>query len=1495
MGQITPSPLAEISPEDLLSGVGAGHLRFLAAHLVRWRRKAQGSDADRCLIDWVLRLLRRAKELGSEVDQEVARLLCDELEGLEEDLERKGEVGDLARFLRKWVVHGPTYVEKDFDIRKVYKWNRECGRNLDAVVYLTRLMRQRVDHLWEVAPPVGLWSPTVWSLVTGENGELSIASLADGALVAVAGDGRVLPWAPPGGEPGNLAAHELRLSSEARRLERIDSLKFEEKYQHGPYSRALWLCRIGGKDEEAPGKRGYLLVCCFKGWRRQDQEGPGKLQRMPRICVMRLLPMVDAEGRIERLSIEAVDSKDLCNELYSFCEIPVDEENDASCLTLVAGTSGSWIDPQKEGDWITLPFIELRIRLGTRSVSIEPTVVPFWRLQEGERSVFRQATIVPETAYNPCWAVTPSRVTHKDGRQENWVWAGFLDGNIRGYQRITAKGGPFWIEGGGEVPCRRGLHLKGGIWRLLELEGPGRKRLLAFGTGDGVVGAVFLDDLLTAPPGKPIKFLIHSRESTPITSLVDFHDLEDSQACPFLLAVTQGGVISIFSLDYILWDASERRRGFRIHYPGLRVERFRLNREVRALSWVGPRRWPPGRLPPHPPQFMVGSAEGRIQKYQLELPRYSERRRAEVAEIFCLMENAARRPVSRMIPQGFAAVESTEWVHRWLRILPVGEGLLRFSIWEELRQAGEPLWKGDAECGPVDLDPRYRRFRETVKRLANESYRRRPFSKEPAKMLWTEAGRIASAIAFRALSLGGEKDPRVDFLLQQYLDLNVIASDLCNRWIGVEQTLESTVLIHSFGAFFDWTAIILLATDQEPTETADKIRRFLVYNLIQRRLSFSDPVVPLETLRNINVAILRALVNHQRAHDPQGGLEAFRLVPSRQGPADERPSGFFDLMIMVGDLWERFAGSLLLTDPLASEILRFFSLCLLLLPESALLTGQVVSESRLTEEGSDLATLILEEAADLRVELQERWKESEHRAARLNQGLERFEAYIRESAALNLAEISLDSPLPPRSDPAWPWLRLAREAEEKIRQGVPLGQLSDESMMVEQYHILRAASWLSDLDRVPEQGQGELALWHLGERTYQQYPDQLQWLLNDDAVSKFFTHSREYLRGLTIHRQEIRYEARLVPPPKGWEGEPTIKAAIRHCDDLLEKLSSVYLFRPQRDHYEKVIRNWRDQLFKRALEAVEVLSLLDQFNRHVYRTSADRLLDNVLNLAMQTAPLSLLELDKDLLSKSPKLHSDQPLGHLIRPRLEGFPLIHQVFDATERLVESTHLAGMLLTVARDYIGTSEKVLPRAPSSVKVKDVQESFLEAARRFNLKDEKKTWIWGEGITPDMDVPGTQAIWDLIAGECSWNTSKYSRALSDGVGTDRPALHVSIHLGAGSERFVLISGNIPYLSTLDQYARAPWDALLRDNPESALKKMTKDLATFVEMRKRGHQDMQGGGMGLYLIWKITELFSMSTEILLYDAAWELGRKTTPLAEARSYPFCIKITWGLS
>lgn len=1437
--------LPSLKAAELLSLTDRNDLLDLASRLVRWYRR--NPPPRRSLEKWTFRLLRRADELGEHVARELAETLYEKLrsawnqEGSDELTLRS-----LANFLRKWVFHGHTYGDKKTQLYQVFEHNQRCGRKLDALVYLTRLMRRRFDFLWEASLPSESWIPAVWGLAADEEGALSISSLGDGGLCALDGNGRHLAWELDEKVRGS---SDLVLSEDRLRLERQGWQDFARLYRHGPYARSLWLRRL---PSAAGAERQYLLVFCLKGWRFGElRRGKGK---RPGIYALWLRPVregVCASAPIRALRVEKVASIDSSSELYGLCALhePEEREGRVSC-TLLAGTSGSW---EQGGPRQPAPFVELDIEVGEQiRITSQPPRVK--RFEKGERHIAGHVAVVPDAANNRCWAI--ARCVGEDKRI--WVWCGFQDGSIRGYRyEPEDPDGYRWYEGGNEGagPRQRGLRATGPIWRLLAFRDPMGQRMLAYGTGDGVVGAVSIRDLEENEPGSPIGVFLHLPGESPICGLAEYED-EDGQR--YLLAADQGGVLSVFDLNPFQQPRvvpADDRRGYRFNFPGLRVDQLKLQIPVRAIVPLPAA----GDLP----CFLAGTGEARVHKLELRYPLYSQRRK-QVPEHFesLMWSEAGGRSVTSVLPpvRGPRAGKPEEVAshsHQWLRVLAVGDvSLMRFSLWDELRRAGEVIQASDQGAGVAELERRFAWYEEVLGRLVEETYRRRPFIEDLALAIWEEGAKVASCIARRVLRRAGDDLPEaeaavVECYLGQYHKLNALCTDLCNRWIGVDQSAQSIVLIDSFTALFDWTALALIASDPPGGPKAQAVRDFLVYGLIQYRLSYPDTRVPFETLRVINAALTRAVVNVPAGVVPP---RALRIQPRSSAQGTGLPIGFYDIMTMVGDVRERLGESLSYSDPLTTEITRFFSLTLLLLPDCALILGQVVSESRLSERGIGLSKLILKQARELQSELGIQ-KDSE----RLKTGLNRFDALLSEVADLTILEDDSLQGIEYGKHEQWAWRFLLDQAKRHQETGGS-SELSDAIVLAEQVHVFRAAAWLADLNRPS-----------LLEGAAEGLQETAAWLAGDGRGLRFYRHSHDYLKRLDGLREKVRSEAGLrVEERPSLRGKREIQKAIDKCNDYLRELESEHLFRPQRKHYEQIIRHWHDQLVKLADEAVIVLDIMDRFNRHVYRRSADALMDNIVNLAMQTAPISYLD-------RSGGTHQGREEGHSLRTRildrLESFPLISSVFEAGEYLVQNTHFAGALLTIARHYEDPSHW---SSRETVSVDEIDRIVQEVARRTGLYSDG--WRYVPRGAAGGQVPGTRVVWDLFIQEWATNVVKHSfRGLPAGDRPEGPFLKFGAQGIRGRRGAILLSSSAPYVLSLAEAERQELKRRSRRENEELLQR-------FFELRERGkNADPHGAGMGLFMIKRLAELWGMEVRLELTEFDEETGPEP---------PLCLRLSW---
>ncbi|HEX3130845.1 MAG TPA: hypothetical protein VH394_26155 [Thermoanaerobaculia bacterium] len=1421
----------DLEAAHLFPLLGHDDLLQLSTKIVKWHGHCP--DLDYELAKWVRDLLQRATELGADTAREVAEVLYERLQGAWSSAGSESDglrLRSLANFLRKWVIHGHTYSEKRTQLYKVFEHNRQCGRKLDALAYLTRLMRKRTDVLWETTLPGESWVPPVWGLESDDAGNLFVTSLGDGSLCALDKDGNRLPW-ELGKDAGN---GSLVLSENRLRLESADAPKFAKQYRHGPYARFLWLRQLPGGEESA---RSYVLVFCLKGWRHADLRREDDSKGRPPVVYALRLRAVDQgnPSAVTSVQIERISSFDSYSELFGLRFLNEELDGETLRYRLLAGTGGSWGSDKNRQ---LMPFIELGVEVDDTKIEIKAFSRSVRRFEKVDRYVVGRVSVAPEAANNRCWAL--ARSTDEEGR--TWVWGGFQDGSIRGYRFETDE---TWCEGGlgKEGPRQRGLKATGPVWRLLTFNGPDGTPMLAYGTGDGVVGAVAIRDLEANEPGATIRFLLHAQGDSPVCGLAEYKD----EGNRYLLSVDQRGTVNLFDLNAvrpILAKEEGEERGYRFIFPGLRVDQFKLGHPVRALVGLQGS----GELP----QILVGTSEASVHRIELRYPYYSQRRR-DVRKTFHSLtdtEEGGRSVLSVMPPlSDRAPAEVAEEALRWMRVLLLGDmSLMRFSLWDELRRAGEDILQSDSDA---NLDGDMEAYKGVLGRLVEETLRRRPFIEDLALAIWEECAKVASFIARRIL-----KTPQavwVDEYLKHYHELNSLCADLCNRWIGVDQSAESIVLIDSFATLFDWTALTLIASDPPGGKKAWEVRDFLVYGLIQYRLSFSDTRVILETLRVINMAISRAIVNVTAGI--VGPSRTFRIRPLQDESSSESRIGFDDIMAMVGDVWERLSDSLSYSDPLTTEVTHFFSLTLLLLPDCALILGQVVSEGRLMERGNGLAELIARQAERL-------CEEFGLPTENVRAGLGRFTAYISSKVdeAIRGADEDVLSRATPQDNP---WCYLLNQARLKPDPGPGEGELSDAHWLGEQKHFLLAIVWMADFSRPSLFGEVS------DEIKAANMEDTVAWIARARVPRyrpRFYRHSYDYLLKLEAVRERVRQQA----SPE--EGNREIQNALDTCRTCMEELQSEHLFRPQRDHFQWILDQWREKLVKLGGEAVMVLDIMDRFNRHVYRRSADALMDNVVNLAMQTAPISYLD-------RWGGTYFGEEVGLSLRTRilkrLESYPLIQSVFESGEYLVQNTHLAGALLTIARHYTWKLEdpSVLS-THETVRVSDIENIAKEVARRTGLSEVEYNVLEGEEREA---VPGTRVVWDLIVQEWATNLVKHAFQ-GEAPAEKRLVLKLEVQISQAARKgILLLFSNVSYRESLE-------GAALQEYQENR-ERSERSLDDFFKPGKRGNYRRPGAGMGLFMIKQLAELERW--------ADMQIRLRLLGIEHLDSEPpLCLEVTW---
>jgi hypothetical protein len=389
-----------------------------------------------------LRAFQRAARLDEKSLRHLAHAVLAAIEDLHRDLapEEWARVGLFGGFLRKWFLYGHTYGDKHENLLQLSEYNRACGRDLDAILYLTRILRLRLDASWfRTVEPTGV-DPAVWDMVGTEGARFLLHSHTDGRIFATSRDGRPVRWAYDASRPEAARALEdgaIIVSDAGFALCHRDAKDFRERYRHGPYARSLHL-------EELKTVRSFLVVFGIRGWNPIDprQADPEvEARRLPRLVA--LVVEWEEDAKEPRLVIREAAVCALDFEPYAIARLPA-RDGPSEGFEFIVGTGGG-SEPS---------FQEVQLLRGEAGLSMArkiPTVQedPRWRAIP----LFRNAPPAEDPAMrfaqgsNPCWAAQALEV-HPDGggRSDVWLWIGMQDGRVRPF--LWDWGQERWLEGG---------------------------------------------------------------------------------------------------------------------------------------------------------------------------------------------------------------------------------------------------------------------------------------------------------------------------------------------------------------------------------------------------------------------------------------------------------------------------------------------------------------------------------------------------------------------------------------------------------------------------------------------------------------------------------------------------------------------------------------------------------------------------------------------------------------------------------------------------------------------------------------------------------------------------------------------------------------------------------------------------------------------------------------------------------------------------------------
>ncbi len=1159
-----------------VSGLEGGDLLWLAKEVVRGTRRVDSDpwpeDARYTfLVGWCQRLLQLAAaypdltpaELGAALNDAMDRF---PLKGMQdrESLERR--LSNLSGFIRKWFSYGYTYSLREDKLTEVIQWNRETRNHLDALAYLAVLLQHRVDVRWSTRhEPDG---DAAWAIATAssDRGRVVVCAGRDGGIRAFDDGGAALSWRGVGEECG--------LKAEGNVLRNEDNATFRETYHHGRYTRSLVFETV-----LVDGAKRFLLVFSARGLRPSvrtpDTDSHHIANPQPYLCALLVEHGVDGLYVVRQARHDSPQRR----EVYGLGNLELGE-GDPTRATVGFGY-GFPIFSQQNGEqgFRAGLFGLLQLDWSGGTLTMETEEVDFI---DADPQIRQGPSAIEAHDFNPTWSLVCTR--RPDGSV--MVVSGSQEGWIRVHEPAPQRA----------VTLRRikgSFRCEGPVWHLCVVKAD--PLTIAYGTGSGVIG------ILAWTEEGQWQHLMHSWERDPISGITLVHQENGTD----LLATSFTGKCVLYRADCTPDEAGRS-------LPFKRVDRFTLPFGVRSISLAGRRtlrlstREDDGAWchPGDVPLVVCGTHDGTLRCFAVAFPRQATRTRAvrgllrervsaeggegEAEHFLEWAEGdepgAGTQALVDVLADPHGGASHAADAYRLLRVIPLGsQQMMRLSLWRELKHQGDLAIRCFQRAeNPSDVFAALERLEEFRMRLlvrANELFRRRPMHSPPIKMLWSVAARVSNLVA-ESLVQAYSKAPwwltegqtsSFERWAHAHTDLTGTIDDLCNRWIGVGRSQEVKVLAHTFLHLFDPTDVWLIGFDDSGLDRA----REVLYHMVRRRLTFTDKLSPLETLRVLNSALYGFLVRPRFAVVRRSRRFVIQIPydrPEVWSPTPKRKHVPFDmhgLMTLVGNAAARNQASLSAADPLCTHLGVFFALCVLLFPQSSLVVAHVISESGLGPGRRAVERSMLQALRRLGTDL------PDEPGRDLDDIIKVLRAFWNPEVSL------LDG-----SDLLTPW----RELQEHDRQPDPRHAWTDHDLLLELSWIIeRLSAMANPSGPLPT---GEMPAW------------------------RFFGEVQVHIETLAGLRTQFGQRYRQPQQDERAEARRIVDEALAGLEDDHSKVSV-----PCRWYLREVVQSWKNQLQERQREALDVLDEIESFHRHSHRRSVDALFFALTELAMQEAPM----------------------------------------------------------------------------------------------------------------------------------------------------------------------------------------------------------------------------------------------------------------------------------
>jgi hypothetical protein len=286
------------------------------------------------------------------------------------------------------------------------------------------------------------------------------------------------------------------------------------------------------------------------------------------------------------------------------------------------------------------------------------------------------------------------------------------------------------------------------------------------------------------------------------------------------------------------------------------------------------------------------------------------------------------------------------------------------------------------------------------------------------------------------------------------------------------------------------------------------------------------------------------------------------------------------------------------------------------------------------------------------------------------------------------------------------------------------------------------------------------------------------------------------------------------------------------------------LFELQKIQYSVILRNWQSEAEAEAFRALELLSVFERFNRHVYRQRADALMAAAIDLLSQENPRWLQD------------HRELTFNETMQSGQSSYA--QSIYAAASLLVEDSHLLGSLLAAASHSLRRGGRVISETTTKM-IDSIPFGRLQSVWEEQAHVEHVTL---NARWPDSNgrVPGNRAFWSCIAVEILRNVKSY------GLRSATSAVQIECDI-RGSSWLLRAWGDQPFYESLESKYKLRVSKEASEAEQAHALRVLADRCIEAGGRLAARSSGRpGGGFGLAMINAICPYLGLSLHCTLAD-----------------------------